>query len=231
MMEWPLIFLAGMLGSAHCVGMCGGFVLTLGGSSTTARDNLLRQLCYTAGRLFMYGSLGAIAGFAGMRLTRAIPSGVHAAAMLAIVAGLFLLYQGLKATGLWRWRGVAGQGTPCLAGTFFGTFLHTPGRLAAFLAGIFTGLLPCGLLYGMLTLAASTHDLLTGMGTMAVFGLGTAPVMLLTGCGGSLLSLAARRHLLRCAAWCLVLTGVISVVRGVSFLTHGVGTDACPLCH
>ncbi|HND51065.1 MAG TPA: sulfite exporter TauE/SafE family protein [Pirellulaceae bacterium] len=231
MIEWPFLIMAGMLGSSHCIGMCGGFALTLAGSSRSPWNNLGRQMAYTTGRLFTYSTLGGLAGFVGWRLTKLVPSGVHVAAVLAIVAGLFLLYQGLVAAGVWRRKSIgAGEGG-CLAGSYFGAILRAPGFMPAFLAGLFTGLLPCGLLYGMIALAASTHDLVYGLGTMAIFGLGTAPVMIATGWGGSLLNLAVRKHIFRIAAWSLVLTGAISVVRGVSFLTHGIGPTSCPFCH
>lgn len=230
MLEWPFLFLAGILGSAHCVGMCGGFVLSIGATATGPRDNLARQVIYSSGRLFTYAILGATAGFAGWRLTRLVPSGVHFSAILALLAGAVLVYQGLAAAGVLRRRGVGGAATPCLAGTFFGGFLRMPGRLAAFLAGLLTGLLPCGLLYGMLALAASTHDLAAGTLTMVIFGLGTVPILVLTGCGGSLLSLAARRRLYAVAAWCLVVTGGISMVRGAVFLARPAAPESCPFC-
>lgn len=230
MIEWPFLFMAGILGSAHCVGMCGGFVMSIGAAAQNARDNFLRQLIYSAGRLFTYGVLGATAGFAGWRLAKAVPQSVHLSAILAVVAGVVLVYQGLSATGLFRKKGVAGAASPCLAGTMFGGFLRMPGRTAAFLAGVLTGLLPCGLLYGMIALAASTHDLTRGLATMLVFGLGTAPILIATGCGGSLLGLAARRKLYVVAAWCLVLTGGISIARGAAFLAQPVQEEAAPAC-
>ena len=98
-----------------------------------------------------------------------------------------------------------------------------------FLAGLATGFLPCGLLYGMLANAASTSDLLTGGLTMAVFGLGTAPVMVLTGFGGSLLGVAQRRRLFQAAGWCVVITGAITLVRGIYGLQPG-QIPGCPLC-
>jgi uncharacterized protein len=232
MLEWPLLFCAGFLGSAHCVGMCGGFVVSIGAATTSWRDNLSRQLLYSAGRIFTYSILGAAAGFAGWRLARLAPSGLSIAAWLAIGAGCLLVLQGLASAGLLRRRVVgAGQGA-CLASSFFGGMLRLPGRSAAFLAGLLTGLLPCGLLYGMIAMAASTRDLLLGAGSLAIFGLGTLPVMVLTGCGGGLLGIAGRRRLYLAAAWCLILTGGISIARGVVFLAQprGESQPACPFC-
>lgn len=231
MLEWPFLFLAGLLGSAHCVGMCGGFVLSIGANARGARDNFARQCSYSGGRLFTYAVLGATAGFAGWRLTNLVPASVHLAAILAIVAGAVLVYQGLSAAGVLRRWGVAGAVGACPAGSLLGGFLRMPGRTSAFLAGLLTGLLPCGLLYGMLALAASSRDLVTGTTTMVVFGLGTVPLLVITGCSGSLLGLAARRRLYALAAWCLVLTGGISLVRGAVFLARPAAEPTtCPFC-
>jgi sulfite exporter TauE/SafE len=230
MIEWPLVLLAGVLGSAHCVGMCGGFALTIGVGSPGLAANLVRQAAYTAGRLFTYGTLGLAAAYGGARLGQLAPALLNIPAALSLAAGGLLVYQGLVSTGLWSRRVIRGS-SPCLAGTFLGPFLAAPGGTGAFLAGLFTGLLPCGLLYGMVTLAAATQDLLLGWTTMIVFGLGTAPLMLLAGCGVPLLSLAARRKLHWLAAWSVLATGAISVARGVAFLTLFGGAAHCPLCH
>lgn len=231
MIELPMIFVAGILGTAHCLGMCGPFALAIGGSASGWSSALAKQGLYTLGRVFTYGILGAIAGYCGTRLVHSLPAVVNIPATLAIVAGILLVYQGLLATGLFRKRGISRTGTPCLAGGFIGQFLRQPGSSGAFLAGIFTGFLPCGLLYGMLALAVSTHSVIFGGLTLVVFGLGTAPAMMLAGLSGRLMSLATRRWLYASAAWCLVLTGVVSVARGVSFLSIGEkAATGCPMC-
>jgi sulfite exporter TauE/SafE len=229
LIELPLIFVSGMLGSAHCLGMCGPLALSLGSTASDWSGALLKQIAYTAGRVFTYGVLGSASGFCGARIVETLPTLVNIPASLAIVAGLMLIVQGLKATGLFRRQGVGSA--PCLAGGILSHFLRLQSAGAAFLAGLFTGFLPCGLLYGMLALAMSTHSLAWGGLTMIVFGLGTAPGMIAIGTSGRLVSLAARRRLLAAAAWCLVLTGVVSTVRGVSFVTVADKPAAgCPMC-
>jgi sulfite exporter TauE/SafE len=230
MIELPLVFVAGILGTAHCLGMCGPFALAIGGSACGWWTAIGRQLAYTAGRVFTYGVLGAAAGYCGWRLAGSLPAVVNVPAILAIVAGLVLIYQGLRSAGVLPKRAVSG-GSICLAGGLLTQFLRQPGATGVFLAGVFTGLIPCGLLYGMLALASSSHSPVAGGTTMIVFGLGTAPAMILAGAGGRLLGLAARRHLLTAAAWCLVLTGALSVCRGASYLSVGKQPAAgCPFC-
>lgn len=233
MIELPLILVAGILGSSHCIGMCGPFALTIGAGAGSWKSNLARQGLYTLGRVFTYSVFGAIAGFTGLYLQRTVPALINVAAVLAVVAGLFLLYQGLLAARVIRRKVPNATGVPCLAADFFGSFLKSPGHANVFLAGLFTGMLPCGLVYGFVALAASSGDILFGATIMAVFGLGTAPVMILTGCGGSLLSLATRKYLFRAAAWCVVLTGLVSVARGFGFVAIPGWAEAvgCPMCH
>lgn len=230
MIEWPLLFVSGLLGSAHCIGMCGPFALLIGGVAPAWRHNLHRQLCYSAGRIFTYAVLGAAAAFCGLRIATALAGWTNAPAILAVIAGLLLLTQGLQAAGVLPTWGIAG-GTACPAAAGFKALLMAPRPLDVFLAGLFTGLLPCGLLYGMLALAASTHDVGRGLGTMVIFGLGTVPALAATGLGGSLLGLQARRHMHTIAAWCLVFTGLVSIARGVSFLSFDARVPGnCPFC-
>lgn len=233
MIEWPWLFVAGLLGSSHCLGMCGGFALALGSGAPSAAANLRRQSAYSLGRIFTYASLGAAAGYGGWRLAKWAPLGIDIAAWLAIAAGLVLVVQGLAAAGWWPKRRVTGAPTGCPGPTLFASLMSLPGPWRPFLAGVFTGFLPCGLLYGMLALAASTHHWQAGLVTMALFGAGTVPVMVLTGLGGSLLSFSARQRLWKVAAWCLVVAGTVSVARGaaVLFQPNGSSTTACPLCH
>lgn len=232
MIELPLVLIAGILGSSHCLGMCGPFALTIGASSQTWGRNLRRQLVYTTGRVFTYAVFGAVAGFCGWRLVDAVPGLVNVPAVLAIIAGVLLVWQGLKSAGVLRSGKSGAANAPCLASTFFASFLRSDRRGGMFLAGMFTGMLPCGLVYAFVAMAASSANLWVGLATMVAFGLGTAPLMILTGVGGSLLNLAARRHLFRVAAWCVVLTGAISIGRGAGFI-HIPGLydkPGCPLC-
>lgn len=232
MIEFPLIVLGGLLGSTHCLGMCGPFALALGSTSSSWWANCRRQLIYTCGRICTYSFLGGTAAFVGHYATVRWPLLSNLPAVLALLAGVLLIYYGLSAAG-WNLLPARKSGpVTCLGSTFFATFLTAPGARNAFLAGLFTGLLPCGLVYAFLTLAASSNHLLGGVVTMAAFGAGTAPAMILLGCGGSVLSPGARRQVMRFAGLCVVAGGVLSVLRGVGYanLPGWLAPTGCPLC-
>ena len=234
MTDLPLIFLGGLLGSSHCIGMCGGFALMVGMTTRSCRQNLAAQLLYSAGRIATYSVIGGMAGFAGWRLVQKAPALTAIPAVFSLLAGALLIVEGLFATGLIRRRQPrSGGAVGCLAGSMFGSLLRTPGLGSAFTAGLLTGLLPCGLVYAFVALAASTHDLLSGIATMAAFGLGTVPLMVATGVGSTLMTLERRKQLYRVAAWCVVATGALTIVRGYGFLSSPSAPPAerCPFCH
>jgi hypothetical protein len=211
--------------------MCGGFAVLLGVSRTSVVDNLRAQLLYSSGRLITYGSFGAMAGFGGKSLTDRMAAYLNVPAVLSFVAGAFLIWEGLHAAG-WRWgRKVAGR-SPCLLSPLLASLLRHPALRHAFFAGLFTGFLPCGLVYAFVSLAASQADLLHGAGTMLAFGAGTIPLMVLTGVGAMWLSLPWRQRLWQVAAWSVVVTGGLTLGRGYTFLTATEADPAarCPFC-
>lgn len=228
-MELLLVFVSGLLGSSHCVGMCGGFVVTIGGAAPSFRENVARQLVYSSGRLCTYAFVGAIAGFAGWRLSSLAWTTLNLQALLAVLAGLFLITQGLVAAGILpKWRQITGRGDSC-GGGCFNALLMSRNYVHCFIAGLFTGFLPCGLVYAFFSLAVGSANLFSGLAIMTAFGLGTIPILLLTGCSGSLISLRFRRHAFHIAAWCVVLTGVVSVTRG-AFLYFNLVAPGVPFC-
>lgn len=235
MPDWPLICLGGILGSAHCMGMCGGFALSVGIGSRSPADNVVRQMLYSAGRLCTYGFGGATLGYVGLSLMRAAGPWTIAQGALSLSAGLFLAYLGLASLGLIprfvRWRRSAQRG--CQAASLFASYLRSPGWTPPFLAGVLTGFLPCGLVYAFLALAASGGSVWRGTAVMLLFGLGTVPAMVLTGAGASLLGIAFRRRLLRVAAVCVLATGLLSIARGaaaVQAARRGAAGAKCPFC-
>ena len=154
---------------------------------------------------------------------------------MAFCRGPDLQAVGVLPTG---WGGAVARATsatalvPCMTGGMLGTLLRTPGSQAVFLTGMLSGFMPCGLVYAYLALATSREGPLPGSVTMIVFGLGTVPLMVLTGSGLSLVSPARRHFVLRLAGWCVVATGLISSARGVYALQLDSAQPeaACPFC-
>jgi sulfite exporter TauE/SafE len=233
MTELPLILLGGLLGSSHCIGMCGPLALALGAQQSQLSINLRRQIVFSVGRIFTYGFLGALAGFGGWWLADQPQSLVNVQATLSIAAGVALLLLGLTTAGaLPQLKGRWLQAAPCTAAASLKSLLLSTGLASALIAGVFTGFIPCGLVYAFLVYAAASGDLVHGWVTMVAFGLGTVPLMVLAGCGGTLLSISTRAQVLRVAAWCIVATGLISIARGAGYIQVVADSlpPGCPFC-
>lgn len=232
MLGWLMIAVSGLLGSAHCVGMCGGFALALGAGSRGLSRAVLRQVVYGLGRVFTYTVGGAAAGWLGWKLGRQTTGLVEVQTVLCLAAGALLVVQGLHAAGWLPFGFLSTVPSGCLGPGLFATLMHDTRAHSVFLAGMVNGLLPCGLVYAFLALAATSGDMLHGALTMFLFGLGTIPVLAFVGIGGNLLSVALRQRLLTLAAWCVVLTGLLTIARGIGFLSWlGPAEEVlCPFC-
>ncbi|MFO0914314.1 MAG: sulfite exporter TauE/SafE family protein [Pirellulales bacterium] len=232
MIELPFILAAGLLGSAHCVGMCGGFVMSIGLHSASRRHNLWRQLVYSSGRITTYAMLGALAGYFGMRLENWSWSMNQLVSIVALLAGAFLVVQGLVSLGWLKWPSWRRVPAVCLAASLFGSVQQGRRLGDAYFLGLLTGFLPCGLLYGMLALAANTRHFAGGATLMACFGAGTIPALLLTGLGAQWMSGRWRQRLYQLAGVCLVVTGLITIGRGVDIQHLALRTpgNSCPFC-
>jgi len=231
--EFALIFVSGVLGSAHCIGMCGGIAATMSLGTKSITGAMLRQICWSLGRTLTYVFLGIAAASVGAKFLRAQGNAVWLQAMFAIVAGLLLVVQGLHAAGWLRWRVRRKANVPCVTRTVFSQFFRGGSSTSAFIAGLVTGFLPCGLVYSFLALAASSGSVGKGILIMLCFGLGTIPVMMLTGAGLSMATIGIRRKLIRIAGISVLVTGLMTTARGVTFAASSrakSATDACPLC-
>ena len=235
-----LIFIAGMAGSFHCVGMCGGFACALGADSRGAAATLRRHLIYNTGRVTTYIFLGALAGALGTAFIGQ-PEGGDPVGMaqraLALVSGLLMVFISLQFFGYFQRvhgtaLGIGGQ----MAAQSLQSLLKTPGPGAPLAFGVLNGFLPCPLVYAFLAhatalcLADPSRGVATGVLTMAAFGLGTFPAMLLMGWFGKLLRPAWRRRGVWVAGAFILALGLVTIARGavplsghLIHLTHAAG--------
>lgn len=175
-------FIAGMMGSMHCVAMCGGLATAFGTLSDGSRR--WQSLLYQSGRIASYAIGGGIAGAAGSGLGMGFETSQWGAvlrigsACLIVLIGLNLAL-GSGSQGRWLrvperwaarlWRRV----TPPLR-----ELLPTRPVPRAFFLGMLWGWLPCGLVYSVLLVAAFAGSAGAGSATMTAFGLGTLPALL-----------------------------------------------------
>ncbi len=182
------MFLLGLLGSGHCVGMCGPIALALGPRSDESRV-LHRTLLYNLGRITTYVAIGATVAGLGSGMTHVLPL-VRVQVWLTVLAGILLAWFGLALLRVLPepalLRQVDGSRLP-FVGTLLRTMVGGRNVMPALPLGLLLGFLPCGLSMAAFTRAISAERAMDGAVLVLAFGVGTLPaMMLLTGLAGRL---------------------------------------------
>lgn len=180
------VVVASTLGSLHCAGMCGPFVVMACGSGESRPGGWLALVTYHTGRLATYLSLGTVAGLAGATLTLAGNSlGMVQAA--SVVAGVCMLIAGVAA--VLRLSGVSlpHMAPPAVlvrpAHAVFRSTAQWRPPLRALAIGFASTWLPCGWLYAFVLAAAGAGSVPSALLVMVAFWIGTLPLLSLVGWG------------------------------------------------
>lgn len=227
----------GLLGSSHCVVMCGGVVAMTCSALPLARRNRLAAqlpfiLGYNAGRIASYAAAGAVAGALGTTL-QSVGALERTGLGFRLAAGLVMIGVGLYLAGFagaLRWAERAGEPLWRHIAPLARRLVpvRTPGHAVAL--GLLWGWMPCGLVYAALAAAVTSGSALGGAATMAAFGAGTLPTLITMGSAAGLVSRLARRPRVKMAAAFVVGTfGILQItVVGAAWASGaGASTHAC----
>ncbi len=215
------LFLVGLLGGTHCVGMCGGIV---GALSMGAPARWSMHLAYNGGRILSYGAAGAVAGALGAA-SLGLEGQVPVRLLLYFFANLMLVAMGFYLLGVTRvlaFTERAGQTLWRRVQPLTRRFLPARTIAQAFPLGLLWGWLPCGLVYSALASALTAGSAGRGAMMMLAFGLGTLPNLLLAGIFLARLNEFVHRSVMRTLSGLLVLGfglyGLFALLRLMGWL-------------
>jgi hypothetical protein len=227
-MELWTAFLLGLLGSLHCAGMCGPLALALPSTTGSPTSFFVGRLAYNAGRVVTYCLLGLVFGLIGKSLLLA---GVQR--WLSVGLGLLLLLGLIASRRLSAVIPVARLVARLKAGMSHLLRQRSLASLGAL--GLLNGLLPCGLVYVACAGATATGGLMAGASYMAIFGLGTVPMMLAISLSGRLVPPTLRLKLLKAVPVAVSLLAVLLILRGLSlgipYVSPDLSAGGAGCCH
>ena len=228
-----LVFLAvGLLGGAHCLGMCGPLVTTyadrMGGreNALTARE-VRGHALFNAGRTASYATIGGVLGLLGGLVFDAaglLTVGDVLRGVVGVAVGLFVLAAGAGylvsgTNALSRFE------TGWLAGPFARVYGSISARIDAWVRGprivalgALHGLLPCPILYPAFLYAFASGSAATGAVSLAVLGLGTVPALFLYGTAIGTVGPSTRRRLHRAMGVAFLALGLVPLLHGLGLL-------------
>jgi sulfite exporter TauE/SafE len=217
-MEYILLFLAGLLSSMHCLGMCGCFVTAYSMNlKGTAARKAASHLFYSLGRITTYTFLGAVMGLIGSSMYfLGKMAGVQN--LITLIAGLMMIYLGLSLAGFIPKIGLLDKtGDFFLKYTqgIFAKLIKSQGMFFTYPLGVTLGFLPCCLLYTVELQAMTTGSMAKGALSMFSFGLGTVPSLFSFGMVINIINAGTKEKLLNFTAYVIILLGVSSVYRAV----------------
>ncbi len=205
-------FLMGLLGSAHCIGMCGPLVMSLPISKKNTIEKIFSTSLYHIGKLVSYGTLGVIMGLFGKQFfiynAQQHISIIIGIIMLTYVAWVFVI-KSKKSFAPLRFiqKPVLDGLRRLFRSEHIGSF---------FLIGFLNGLLPCGMVYLALTSSMATGSALNAGLFMLFFGLGTLPALLMVALGGQYMGHIFRKKLQSLLPFFIFTMGVLLILRGMN---------------
>jgi hypothetical protein len=205
-------FILGLLGSLHCLGMCGPIALALPLNQTTKASFILSRFLYNFGRVISYSLMGLVFGLLGDRLKL-----IGLQQFVSVGAGIIILVYAIfpqKSETLILsipfMKNILGKINKIIAPLFKEKSVY-----ALLKIGILNGFLPCGFVYVGIAGAISTGSPLNGMLFMMLFGFGTIPLMFTVTLFSSVINLKARLKLRKIVPAFVVVLAILFILRGL----------------
>jgi len=216
------IITVAFFGSAHCVGMCGGFIVAY--TSTKIEDKwnpskkMIAHTLYHLGRTTSYIIIGMIFGGIGSIFIFS----KNAIGIMDIIIAIIMILMGLSLLGKIKFLAFL-EGNISKDGIFsklFSKLIRSKSLGSLYLLGMLNGFLPCGLVYFFAASAALTTSIFWGGVTMAIFGLTTVPPLIAFGVMiGFMNDVAKRALMLKISSYIIILFGFYMLHKGYWFLT------------
>ena len=202
----------GLLGSFHCLGMCGPIAFVLPLDRENKERKVFQVVLYHIGRLLSYSFIGFIFGWIGKGLYLAgfqqrisILIGVLMIILVLIPVSVFNRYNFSKPI-----YSIIGK-----VKSLLGKSLKKKSSKALFTIGILNGFLPCGMVYMALVGSMAMGNNFQGALYMFVFGLGTIPLMTTAVYLGNFLSIKVRAKIQKAIPVFVTIIGLLFILRGL----------------
>lgn len=201
----------GMLGSFHCVGMCGPLALSLPLSSNSLWAKFTGAFLYNAGRIVTYAAFGTVFGLIGSGV--ALFGYQQWLSVIMGVAIILFVVLPKKITAFKSNNAVLVFFEKLRAG--LGKLFFKKSASSLFAIGLLNGLLPCGLVYMAAAGAVATGDTKSSVLFMVFFGLGTLPVMWSIAFFGNYIGVSIRQKIRRAYPYMMTLMACLLILRGL----------------
>ena len=228
-------FIFGLISSLHCIGMCGPIAMMLPVDRTNPAKKTTQIITYHLGRLTAYASIGFVFGMLGQGLFIA---GIQQ--QLSIFIGIAMILIVLIPEKNFANYNFSKPIFKLISKvkTTLGSQFKNKSYKSLFTIGLLNGFLPCGMVYVALFGAIAMQSISFGVLYMALFGLGTVPLMSSVVYLNSFLTLPIRNKIQKIIPYAAVCIGILFILRGlglgIPYVSPGnlsLFIQAHPNCH
>ena len=219
--SYGLVLLIGLLASFHCIGMCGGLVVTYSANEIAKQKGEKKSFTphfqYNLGRFLSYTIIGGILG--GIGSFFAINPNFQGTVL--IIASIFMVLMGLSLLTNFKWLKKIQLKTPSFIAKFLYSQRHTKKPKGPLIIGLLTGFMPCGPLQAMQLYALTTGSVSRGALSMGIYALGTIPLMFGFGSFLSLISQEKVKKVMKFSGIIVILLAIFMLNRGLINFGYG----------
>lgn len=205
----------GFLGSLHCIGMCGPIALALPSGSFRNISFYTGRFLYNFGRVITYSFFGLVFGLLGKSfsfVSLEFQQGITIATGVLILL-IIILPKSFKSKFSDK---LSFFNFTSKIKSYFSSLFKKDSLTSLFFIGILNGFLPCGFVYVGIAGALISGGMLSGVFYMALFGLGTVPVMFGTALAGNFISLNVRQKISKAIPYFAAVIAVLFILRGLN---------------
>jgi len=205
-------FLFGLISSLHCIGMCGPIAMMLPVDRNNEAKKATQIITYHIGRVTAYSLLGLFFGVLGRGLFLA---GFQQ--KLSIVLGILMIVVVLVPEKVFAQYNFSKPVFRLISKvkTSLGAQFKNRTYKSIFTIGLLNGFLPCGMVYVALFGAIAMQNVTLGIAYMALYGLGTIPLMSVVVYASNVLSIPIRNRMQKIILVVAVCIGTLFILRGL----------------
>ena len=208
--SFVMLFILGFFTSFHCVGMCGGILLTQTinkkENNLCKKSSFMTAIKYNSGRIISYTIIGGIVGALGSIFSTT----VQIQNLIKVIAGVFMIISGLHMIGIKIFNNIH-------IPIFFKKSTCVNNHKNPFIIGYLSGFLPCGPLQTMQLYALSSGSFIMGASSMFVFSLGTLPIMLTFAYFSSRINSLFNEKIYKYVGILIVILGILMMKPSLNF--------------
>lgn len=215
-LDYSLAFITGVLGSGHCLGMCGALVSGFFLQAGPGGSGPVPYVAYHGTRIAFYGMVGLMAALVGSAL---ISTGLigKVQGILQVVVGILVILLGLEVAGWSPIRLTVGLAPARWIRKGFAWAARDHTARGAAVGGLVNGMMPCSLTLAVAVKATTASTPLEGALLMLAFGLGTLPSMVFASVAFGRMGVKLRGRMLQVAALVVILMGLATLWQGLRF--------------